>query len=64
LIINAPVDAGPFNEVFTVTLAGQGKDKKAIELKLSGKVLEGLSPKSDKDLAKSQQVTTAKPVTP
>ncbi|MDB5386117.1 MAG: hypothetical protein JWM11_1763 [Planctomycetaceae bacterium] len=63
LIINAPEAAGPFNEVFTVTLAGQGKDqKKAIEFKLSGKVLEGGVPKSEKDSVKPQQITTAKPV--
>lgn len=66
LIIDAPDAAGPFNEVFTVTLAGQGKDqKKAIEFKLSGKVLEGSPAKSDKDNSvKSQEITTAKPITP
>jgi hypothetical protein len=65
LIINAPEAAGPFGEVFTVTLAGQGKDqKKAIEFKLSGKVLESGLPKSDKDSPKPQQITTAKPVVP
>jgi len=65
LIIHAPVPSGPFSEVFTLTLAGQGKDqKKAIELKMSGKVLENSAPRSEKDLAKQQQVTTAKPVLP
>lgn len=65
LIINAPETAGPFDEVFTVTLAGQGRDqKKAVEFKLSGKVLEGGTPKSEKDNAKPQQITTAKPVVP
>jgi hypothetical protein len=65
LIINAPENAGPFNEVFTVTLAAQGKDQaKAVEFKLSGKVLEGTPAKSDKDSLKPQQITVAKPVTP
>ena len=63
VIVKAPDTPGPLEEVFTVTVAGQGNDKKAIEFKLSGKVLPGEA-KSGTEPLESQRVTTAKPPTP
>lgn len=64
VIVKAPATPGPLEEVFTVTVAGQGQsDKKIVEFKLSGKVLPDEA-KSTTETVESQQVTTAKPATP
>ncbi|MES2789736.1 MAG: DUF1573 domain-containing protein [Planctomycetota bacterium] len=64
VIVKAPDKAGPLDEVFTVTVAGQGtNDRKTIEFKLSGKVLAGEA-NSVNPSAEAQRITTAKPATP
>lgn len=61
IIVNAPEKPGPMDEVFTLTLAGQGPNgKKQVEFKLNGKVL-GDEANSSKEGTESQTVTTAKP---
>ena len=61
LIVKAPETEGALNEVFTVTVAGQGQnDKKIVEFKLSGRVLPGQVVNQSPD---TQRVTTAKPAT-
>ncbi len=58
LIVKAPDTVGRLDEVFTVTVAGQDQnDKKLVEFKLSGKVLEPVVKQSPD----TQQITTAKP---
>lgn len=64
VIVQAPETPGPLEEVFTVTVAGQGQnEKKLVEFKLSGKVLSGAA-KSTTESVESQRITTAKPATP
>ena len=63
VIVHAPEKPGPLEEVFTVTVAGQGTDaKKVIEFKLSGKVVGEITPVNESTTP--QTVTTAKPATP
>lgn len=62
LIIAAPEKAGTFEEVFTVTVAGQpnaATAKKTIEFKLDGKVIADANTSTE-----PQRVTTAKPPVP
>lgn len=61
VIINAPEKPGTLEEVFTVTVAGPTPNsRKAIEFKLTGKVLPG---EANSETAEPQQITTAKPPT-
>jgi hypothetical protein len=63
VIVMAPDKPGPLEEVFTVTVAGQGQNgKNVVEFKLSGKVLPGEA--NVNQSPESQRVTTAKPPTP
>lgn len=64
VIVKAPETPGPLEEVFTVTVAGQGAGvRRAFELKLSGKVLGTEVPKTATQTSGTvgQTVITAKP---